>query len=230
MKDHILSKNALEFPEHIQIEGLSFIMEEGHAINNGSKSVDYLVISLPISDPDDYTEGRHGLVIAEGNRLIVKIPKHRQSQYNTVGLYGEELAASHVANKHKEMGARMKTLIRNGKEDELVHMFAIRLPWQVTNKHTTNSSTGILMYEEGEWSVSWAGEKTLKVQEELKTQWKLLAKTGVKVPLLSLEFRVAIPDTLKLLEVSMESTTDYLAQLSMATKSMSVVVDPSLGA
>lgn len=230
MKNHILSNEDLEFPEHIQIEGLSFHMEEGHVFNSGSKAVDYLVTSLPISDPDDYTERRYGLVIAEGNRLIVKIPKHRQSQYNTVGLYGSLLAATHIANKHKEMASRMKTLIRNKNVDELVNMFSIKLPWQVTNKYTTNSSTGTMMYEEGEPSVSWAGEKTLKVQEELVTQWKFLASTGVKVPLLSLEFRVAIPDTVKLLEVSMESTTDYLAQLTMATKKMSVVVDPSLGA
>jgi hypothetical protein len=229
MINHILTKEELKRPENIQIEGLSFHMEEGHKISNGNKAVDYLVTSLPISDPDDYIARRHSLVIAaSGDRIIVKIPMHRQSQYNTFGLYGDE-GKLPTADKHKEMATRMKTLIKSGQENKLVNMFSIKLPWKVTNKYTVNS-TGKMMYEEGEPCVSWAGEETLTVQENLKTQCKFMAQTKLMMPILSLEFRVAIPETITFLEVCVESATDNLAQLTMAANTMNVRVDPSLGA
>jgi len=228
---HTLTKEDLERPENIGIMGLSFHMEEGHTISNGNKAIDYLVTSLPISVPDDYVARRHGLLIAaSGDRIIVKTPMHRQSQYNTVGLYGKEASAENTANKHKEMATRMKTLIRSGQEENLVNKFSIKLPWKVTNKYTILNSNGAMMYEEGNPSMSWAGEYTLVAQETLKTQWKFMAGTGTKVPLISLEFRVAIPETIKLLEVSVESATDNLAQLTMAAKHQFVIKDPSLGA
>ena len=229
---HTLTKEDLERPENIGIMGLSFHMEEGHTISNGNKAIDYLVTSLPISDPDDYVARRHSVVIAaSGDRIIVKIPMHRQSQYNTVGLYGAAGSELSIVDKHKEMATRMKTLIKSGQEDKLVNMFSIKLPWKVTNKYTVSNTTPRhMMFDEGEPCVSWAGEKTLTVQEDLKSQCKYMALTQTMMPLLSLEFRVAIPETMKFLEVSVESAANNLAQLTMAAKNMTVIVDPSLGA
>ena len=229
--EFILTKEDLERPENIDIRSLSFHIEKGHKINEGDKKIDYLVVSLPLSDPEDYIGHRHGLVIAASrDRIIVKTPKHRQSQYNTLGLYGTQVD-SPTTDYHKAMATRMKTLIKSKQETKLVNIFSIKLPWKVTNKYTAKNNSGVMMYEEGELSASWADEKTFVVQEDLKTQWKYMGEAETTViALMSLEFRVAIPETIEVLEVSIESATDNLQQLSIAASDKTVVADPSLGA
>jgi hypothetical protein len=124
--NYTLTKEDLEFPEHIGIRGLSFYVEAGHDIEDGSKKVDFLVMSLPPSDPKDFTAKRHALVIAaSGDRVIVKTPKHQQSQYNTLALYGKD-SAKPITDNHKQLSTRMKQLTTSQPVQNFVHYGLVR--------------------------------------------------------------------------------------------------------
>jgi hypothetical protein len=172
-------------------------VEAGHDIEDGSKKVDFLVMTLPLSNPEDFTAKSHALVnAASGDRVIVKTPKHRQLQYNTLALYGKD-SAKHIADNHKQLSTRMKQLIVDGDEDKHVNTFVIFLPWQVTNKYNKSAGT--------ELCTSWASEETYNADEKLVTVWKYMDAAKLTVmPIMSLEFRVAIPETIKDLEVYVE--------------------------
>jgi hypothetical protein len=118
----------------------------------------------------------------------------------------------------------MKQLIDDGDEDKFVNTFVIFLPWQVTNKY--NESTGT------ELCKSWAGEETYNADEKLVTVWKYMDAAKLTVmPTMSLEFCVAIPETIKDLEVYVEQQAiNNFAALSLAQKDQTIVEDPSLGA
>ena len=205
-----ITKEQLLTPEDIDCNGVLFYQEHGHSIAEGTKKMDKFCLQIPVQDPDDYNGKRFGVAVNKEGQILGKVPKHPAAASNSKELYEEDYTTG-IADGHRELATRTKEHQRNGRNDELIKIFALDLPFKATTQYNEIASN---IYR----TIPWAGEDTCLVDHKFSVIWKELSE-GTRMPVMFVTYSVGIENSIREVELPDDNDViDTLAELSIAAK------------
>ena len=205
-----ITKEQLLTPENIDCHSVLFYLEYGHSITGGTKKMDKFCVQIPIQDPNDYHSGRIGVAMNKESQILGKVPKHPAAASNSKELCEEDYTIV-IADGHRELATRTKEHQRDGRNDELIKIFALDLPFKATTQYNKIASKAYC-------TIPWAGEDTCLVDHKFSVIWKELSK-GTRMPVMFVTYSVGIENSIRDVELADDNDViDTLAELSIAAK------------
>ena len=205
-----ITKEQLLTPEDIDCNGVLFYQEHGHSIAEGTKKMDKFCLQIPVQDPDDYNGKRFGVAVNKEGQILRKVPKHPAAASNSKELYEEDYTTG-IADGHRELATRTKEHQRNGRNDELIKIFALDLPFKATTQYNEIASN---IYR----TIPWAGEDTCLVDHKFSVIWKELSE-GTRMPVMFVTYSVGIENSIREVELPDDNDViDTFTELSIAAK------------
>ena len=205
-----ITREQLLTPENIDCHGVLFYQEYGHSIAGGTKKMDKFCVQIPIQDPEDYHSVRIGVAVNKEGQILGKVPKHPAAASNSKELYEEDYTTG-IADGHRELATRTKEHQRNGRNDELIKIFALDLPFKATTQYNKIASKAYR-------TIPWAGEDTCLVDHKFSVIWKELSE-GKRMPVMFVTYSVGIENSIRDVELADDNDViDTLKELSIAAK------------
>jgi hypothetical protein len=190
--------------------------EPGIDLEEGTKQIDLIAISVAIVDIDDYTDNRYDAVVSASKReVIVKMPKQPKHHYNS----DSREATSYNIKGHQVTAKDMKEDIMNFRDESVCKKIHIQLPYEVTTEYfNDNVSTGLR-------PIKWLdGEKAFPLELQRDLAYGYFGKGTV--PKYSAVWRLGIKDTLQDLKpTNIDFIVDRFAEISTDAEAKAVVVD-----
>ena len=172
--------------------------------------MDKFCVQIPVQDPDDYYSGRIGVAVNKEGQILGKVPKHPAAASNSKELYEEDYTTG-IADGHRELATRTKEHQRNGRNDELIKIFALDLPFKATTQYNKIASK---IYR----TSPWAGEGTCLADHKFSVIWKELSE-GIRMPVMFVTYSVGIENSIREVKLADDNDViDTLAELSIAAK------------
>jgi hypothetical protein len=191
-------------------------LETGIEIDEGTKQIDLLCISVAIADLDDYADNRYDAVISASKKeVIVKMPKQAKYQFNSAA------RKAYNVKGHQLAATQMKEHILNDRDDLICKKIHINLPFEASIDHFNgDASTGLR-------PIKWLDRGDayhLTLHKDLA--YGYFGSGRDVVPKYCAVWRIGIKDTLKDLQPSnIDKLADRFAEISTDAAGKKKVVD-----
>jgi hypothetical protein len=190
--------------------------ESAIELEEGTKQIDLVAISVAITDIDDFTENRYDAVVSASKReVIVKMPKQPKHHYNSAARTG----TSYNIKGHQIGANKMKEHILNLRDESVCKKIHIELPYEVTTDYfNDNVNTGLR-------PIKWlGGEKAFPLELHKDLAFGYFGRDTV--PKYAAVWRLGIKDTLKeLTPINIDYIVDRFAEISTDAAGKKTVVD-----
>jgi hypothetical protein len=190
--------------------------ESAIELEDGTKQIDLVAISVAITDIDDYTDNRYDAVVSASKReVIVKMTKQPKHHYNSASR--EE--TSYNIKGHKLGAKTMKEHILNFRDESVCKKIHIELPYEVTTEYFNDKVSTDLR------PIKWLnGEKAFPLELHKDLAYGYFGRGTL--PKYSAVWRLGIKDTLQDLKpTNIDCIVDRFAEISTDAAGEKRVVD-----